>query len=59
MTFDETEFESTGIVPLGAVLDHFFAEYAAVNSFTQTVIHSLQRGEITRFAPRSGTGPLL
>lgn len=59
VTFDETEFESTGIVPLGAVLDHFFAEYAAVNSFTQTVIHSLQRGEITRFAPRSGTGPLL
>ena len=59
VTFDETEFESTGIVPLGAVLDQFFAEYAAVNSFTQTVIHSQQRGEITRFAPRSGAGALL
>ena len=59
VTFDETEFESTGIVPLGAVLDRFFAEYAAVNSFTQTVIVSQQRGEIARFAPCSGTGALL
>ncbi len=59
VTFDETEFESTGIVPLGAVLDRFFAEYTAVNSFTQTVIVSQQRGEIARFAPCSGTGALL
>ncbi len=59
VTFDESEFESSGIVPLGAVLDRFFAEYAAVNSFTQTVICSKQRGEITRFAPCTGAGPLL
>ena len=44
---------------LGAVLDRFFADYTHVNSFTETVLHSEQRGEVMRFAPRSGTGPLL
>ena len=42
-----------------AVLDRFLAEYANVNSFTQTVIVSRQRGMIRRFAPRTGLGPLI
>ena len=44
---------------LGAVLDRFLAEYANVNSFTQTVIVSRQRGLIRRFPPRTGLGPLI
>ena len=52
-------FEGSGIILLGAVLDRFLAEYANVNSFTQTVIVSRQRGLIRRFPPRTGLGPLI
>lgn len=57
--FDETAFEGTGIMLLGAVLDRFFAEYTSINSFTETVIESVQRGIVKRWPPRSGTGTLL
>nr|MCU0828588.1 type VI secretion system baseplate subunit TssF [Tabrizicola sp.] len=59
LIFDEDEFEGSGVMLLGAVLDRFLAEYAAVNSFTQCVVASLQRGTIKTWPPRSGTGPLL
>ncbi|MGE3150908.1 MAG: type VI secretion system baseplate subunit TssF, partial [Pseudorhodoplanes sp.] len=59
VTFDERAFEGTGIMLIGAVLDRFFAEYAAINTFTQTVIESQQRGVVKRWPPRSGLGRLL
>lgn len=59
ITFDEKAFEGTGIFLMGAVLDAFFAQYAHLNSFTQVVIRSLERGEVMRFAPRLGERPLL
>ena len=59
ITFDEAQFEGSGIILLGAVLDRFLADYASVNSFTQTVIVSQDRGQIVAFAPRTGTGPLI
>jgi len=59
LTFDERAYEGTGIALMGAVLDRFFAEYATINSFTETVLISQGRGEVLRFPPRSGTGPLL
>ena len=57
--FDERAFEGNGIMVLGAVLDRFFAEYTSVNSFTETVIESMQRGLVKRWPPRSGAGKLL
>jgi type VI secretion system protein ImpG len=39
---------------LGAVLDRFFAEYVAINHFTQTVIRTPERGEIMRWPLRLG-----
>ncbi|MBR1155218.1 type VI secretion system baseplate subunit TssF [Bradyrhizobium sp. JYMT SZCCT0428] len=54
VTIDERAFEGTGIFLLGAVLDRFFAEYSGFNHFTQTVIHSVERGEIMRWPPRMG-----
>ncbi|MYZ49934.1 type VI secretion system baseplate subunit TssF [Propylenella binzhouense] len=59
VTFDERAFEGTGIFLLGAVLDRFFAEYASLNSFTETVVESVQRGIVKRWPPRSGSGRLL
>ncbi len=56
LRFDETAFEGAGIALLGAALDRFFAEYTSINSFTQTVIASLQRGVIMRWPPRGGRG---
>ena len=55
VTIDERAFEGTGVFLLGAVLDRFFAEYAGFNHFTQTVIRSVERGEVVRWPPRVGT----
>jgi type VI secretion system protein ImpG len=37
------------------VLDRFFSEYSGFNHFTQTVIRSVERGEVARWPPRMGT----
>jgi type VI secretion system protein ImpG len=55
ISLDEKAFQGSGVFLLGAVLDRFFAEYAAMNHFTQTVIRTLERGEIMRWPPRHGT----
>jgi type VI secretion system protein ImpG len=52
--FDETAFEGTGVFILGAVLEQFFAKYVSLNSFTETVIVSQQRGEIMRWPAQLG-----
>lgn len=59
VTFDEAAFEGNGIITMAVVLDRFFAEYANINSFTQSVTVSQQRGEIMRWPARTGAGVLL
>jgi type VI secretion system protein ImpG len=54
VTFDEAAFEGTGIFLLGSVLDRFFAKYVALNSFTETVVRSANRGEVMRWPVRIG-----
>ncbi|PWI34098.1 type VI secretion system baseplate subunit TssF [Vibrio albus] len=54
LTFDEDVFAGSGVFLLGAVLDRFFARYVSINSFTQTVIHTSERGEIMRWPLRTG-----
>ena len=39
---------------LGAVLEHFFARYASINSFTETILTSADRGEVMRWPARIG-----
>ncbi len=51
---EEKAFEGSGAFLLGAVLDRFFAEYVAINHFTQTVVRSPERGEVMRWPPRIG-----
>lgn len=53
--FDEGAFEGTGMFLLGSVLEQFFARYVSLNSFTETVIQTEQRGEIIRWKQRLGT----
>jgi len=55
VTIDEKAFEGSGAFLLGAILDRFFAEYAALNHFTETVIRSVERGVIMRWPVRIGS----
>lgn len=59
VTFDESAFQGTGAFLLGAVLDRFFAKYVSINSFTQTVVKTMDRGEVIRWPIRTGTRPAL
>ncbi len=59
ITLDETAFEGIGAFILGAVLEQFLAKYVALNSFTETVIRSQQRGEIMRWPARTGKRQIL
>lgn len=59
LKFDESMYAGSGPFLLGAVLQQFFGLYTSLNSFTQLVIHSLQRdsegeGEWKRWPPLAG-----
>jgi len=55
VSFEEKSFEGGGVFLLGAVLERFLAEYAALNHFTQTVVSTVERGEIARWPARAGS----
>jgi type VI secretion system protein ImpG len=52
-------FEGTGAFLLGSVLDQFFARYVSMNSFTETVVTTLERGRIAQWTPRPGQRHIL
>jgi type VI secretion system protein ImpG len=54
LTLDESAFEGSGAFLFGAVMEQFFRKYTAINSFTETVIITLERGEIMRWPVRLG-----
>jgi type VI secretion system protein ImpG len=58
LTLDENAFAGTGGYLLGLVLERFFARHVGLNTFTETVVISLQRGEIARWTPRPGERPV-
>jgi type VI secretion system protein ImpG len=51
---DESGFEGAGAFLFGAVLARFFTQYVSMNSFTETIVSSVTRGELMRWAPGSG-----
>jgi len=59
LTLDDAAFEGVGILVLGAVLERFFARYVSLNSFAETRLRSATRGELKRWAVRTGARPLL
>ncbi len=54
LKLDESGFEGTGAFLFGAVLEQFFSRYVSVNSFTETVVETQNRGQIMRWTPRIG-----
>ncbi len=59
VSLDATSFEGTGPFLLGAVLDHFFARYVSINSFTETLVTGVDRETIMRWPARLGRRSLL
>jgi len=51
---DEAYFEGGSAFLLGAVLERFFSRLVALNSFTETVLKTPQRGELMRWPTRIG-----
>ena len=54
VTCDESAFVGSSSFLLGSVLNRFFAKYASINSFTETVLRSQQRGEVMRWPTAAG-----
>lgn len=54
LTCDDGAFEGTGAFLLGAVMQHFLARYVSVNSFTETVLRTLERNEVARWPAQIG-----
>ncbi|MDR1498543.1 MAG: type VI secretion system baseplate subunit TssF [Puniceicoccales bacterium] len=54
LEFDEDAYEGTGAFLLASVLACFVSKYASINSFTETVVATRQRGKICRLRPHAG-----
>jgi type VI secretion system protein ImpG len=59
VTLEEALFTGLGVFVLGAVLEQFFTKYVSINSFSETVIRTVERGEIMRWPRRAGQRSLL
>jgi len=59
VTMDDAAFEGAGAFLLGAVLEQFFAQYVSINTFTQTIINTISRGEIMRWSAKGGVCAIL
>lgn len=59
LTCDDGAFEGTGAFLLGSVMQHFFARYVSVNSFTETVLRTLERNEVARWPAQIGKRQIL
>src|SRR5258706_11345235 len=57
LNVDEIAFQGHSSYLFGAVMEQFFARHCSLNSFTETVLTSPQRGEIMRWVPRCGQRP--
>ena len=56
---EELAFQGGSAFLFGSVMEQFFARYVSINSFTETVLASGERGEIMRWRPRCGERPIL
>lgn len=59
LTMEEHAFEGRGVILLASVLERFLAKYASINSFTEMVLRTTERGEIRRWPTRIGQRHLL
>lgn len=56
---DDLSFEGGSATLLGSVLHHYFSRHVSMNSFVETELASMTRGNLMRWSPRLGTRSLL
>jgi type VI secretion system protein ImpG len=56
LELDELAFQGTSAYLLASVLERYFARHAALNTFTQLSLVSVQRGPLRRWPARVGPG---
>jgi type VI secretion system protein ImpG len=56
---DDLSFEGASAFLLGCVLERFMARHVSMNGYTQTRLHSANRGDILTGRPRCGSRPIL
>ncbi|WP_133648430.1 type VI secretion system baseplate subunit TssF [Paraburkholderia flava] len=59
LTVDEAGFSGASPYLFGLILEHWLARHVSINSFTQTELHSMQRGSVARWPVRTGTRGVL
>ncbi|MCC6510645.1 MAG: type VI secretion system baseplate subunit TssF [Pirellulaceae bacterium] len=59
LTCDESKFDGASAFLLASVLSDFFSKYVSINSFTQTVLRTLDRGEVMRWPINVGRRQIL
>ena len=59
LTFEESAYSGIGCFLLAAVLERFISKYVSINSYTQVVVKTRERGEIMRWPVRTGTRTLI
>ncbi|RZL10501.1 MAG: type VI secretion system baseplate subunit TssF [Rubrivivax sp.] len=59
LTVDELSFEGGSAFVFGSVLHRYLSRHVSMNSFVQTSLISLTRGEIMRWRPEIGARPVL
>jgi type VI secretion system protein ImpG len=59
LELDETRYTGSGAILFSSVLERFFGLYTSINSFTQTIARTTQRGVLKRWPPRAGETQVL
>ncbi len=59
LTVDEMSFEGGSAFLFASVLHHYLARHVSMNTYVQTSLHSLVRGQVMRWAPVVGARPVL
>jgi type VI secretion system protein ImpG len=54
LTVDEAGFSGVSPYLFGLILEHYLARHVSINVFTQTELHSMQRGRVARWPVRMG-----
>jgi len=59
LSCDERAFEGSGAFLLASVLEELFARHVSLNSFSETALDVIGRGEVMRWPTRFGQRPVL
>jgi len=54
LTVDEEGFSGISPYLFGLVMENYLSRHAAINIFTETELHSMQRGVVARWQARPG-----